>query len=118
FEDEFAADDADGADNRAGIGYDIIAGAGEVITAAGGHAADADDHRLALGHSARGLPHHLTGHGAAAGRINPDHNRLDILIAGRHPHGLAEIFAADLPAAAQQAFLGFAIDNHALGIHQ
>ena len=58
-EDELAADDADAADDGTGISDDVIAGACEVITAAGGHAADADDQRLVLGGASRGLPHHF-----------------------------------------------------------
>src|SRR5262249_1422081 len=108
----------DRADDGGGVGEDVVAAGGEVVSAAGGHPADADDQRLALGSAAGRLPHHLTGQGAAAGRVDAQDDRLDVVILDRQAEGLAQVVAADGVAVAEERIAGFAINDHAIGVDQ
>ena len=65
--------------------------------------ADADHDRLVLGHPPDGLPHGLAGQGAAAGAVDADDDRLDRVVPGHLPHGVADVVRPDRGPAAQPA---------------
>src|SRR5665213_1664670 len=117
FVDELAADDADGADDGGGVGEDFIARRGQVIPAAGGHRSDADDDGFFLGGVAHRLPHHFAGQRAAAGRIDANDDRLDVLIAGGDAHGFAHVLRTDA-LLAEQPVPAIPIHDHAAGVDE
>ena len=76
-QDQLAADYADGPGDRSGLGKDLVAGDGYVVSAAGGDITHRDDDGFFLSAAAEGIEYDVAGQGRTAGRVDADHHGLD-----------------------------------------
>ena len=109
---ELAAEDADRAGDGAGLSDDLVRRHGDEVAARGGDIPHGDDHRLAGLPGAQGLAvDGVGGDVGAAAAVDPEDDRLDVLVVDRGAEGSRHLGRGQVDRAGERIVLLAAPDD-------